>query len=234
MSREIRDFFNREAAGYGRRPGGMRPFHEITDEKLGAALSGAVLCVGSLWVGSSPLPSGATITAADSAIAMLLRGERSPDRSLGADALGLPFRDDTFDHLVYPLVLHHIAETSAARSRALVRRALAEGKRVLRPGGTLWISDFSVPRPVYVAERFLAPVTRLLLRCVRQPFLVMHTAGFYARTLESLGFSGVAAERIRPTSIGPWDTMVPVIAAPWFHVPRFAYPLYPTLIAGTK
>ena len=52
-----------------------------------------------------------------------------------ARAQELPFPDDTFDALTCTLALHHVAADAR-------RTAVAEMRRVLRPGGRLLIADF--------------------------------------------------------------------------------------------
>lgn len=74
--------------------------------------------------------------------AMRTSGEARADamaECVRADALGLPFPDATFDHVIAAEVLEHIPEDT---------RAMAEIHRVLKPGGTAAIT---VPR--YWPER---------------------------------------------------------------------------------
>jgi ubiquinone/menaquinone biosynthesis C-methylase UbiE len=56
-----------------------------------------------------------------------------------ASAEALPFPDDRFDTVVSSLFLHHLPEH-------LQLAAVGEMQRVLRPGGTLLLADFRVPR----------------------------------------------------------------------------------------
>jgi ubiquinone/menaquinone biosynthesis C-methylase UbiE len=53
-------------------------------------------------------------------------------------ATALPFADGAFDSVLTTLVLHHL--TTAQK-----RTALAEVRRVLRPGGALHVADFAKP-----------------------------------------------------------------------------------------
>lgn len=57
-------------------------------------------------------------------------------RTLVADALDLPFADDSFDVLTVAFGLRNMAD---------YRAALGEMRRVLRPGGHLLVLDFSLP-----------------------------------------------------------------------------------------
>ena len=85
------------------------------------------------------------VTGCDFCHEMLVRGirkvkgrrSRFPITLLEADALALPFADETFDAVVSAFVLRNLADT---------RRALDEMRRVLKPGGVLGVLDFGMPR----------------------------------------------------------------------------------------
>jgi demethylmenaquinone methyltransferase / 2-methoxy-6-polyprenyl-1,4-benzoquinol methylase len=61
---------------------------------------------------------------------------RGVERTLVADALNLPFPDSRFDGVTVAFGLRNMADYPAA---------LREMRRVLRPGGSLLILDFSIP-----------------------------------------------------------------------------------------
>lgn len=63
-------------------------------------------------------------------------GRRGVRQTLVADALALPFEDESFDVVTVAFGLRNMADYP---------RALAEMRRVLRPGGRLLILDFSLP-----------------------------------------------------------------------------------------
>lgn len=72
-----------------------------------------------------------------------------------ADATGLPFHDESFEHCICVSVIEHIPDGGAAA-------ALAEIWRVLRPGGTLHLTtDVSAsPADVYVDARLYGEASR--------------------------------------------------------------------------
>jgi demethylmenaquinone methyltransferase/2-methoxy-6-polyprenyl-1,4-benzoquinol methylase len=78
---------------------------------------------------------------ADFTLAMMLAGKQRPEsaplRWLGADALHLPFPDESFDGAVSGFLLRNVSD---------VRQALAEQRRVLRPGGRIVILDTTRPQ----------------------------------------------------------------------------------------
>ena len=85
------------------------------------------------------------VTGCDFCHEMLVHGMRKvkgrrfsfPINLLEADALALPFADDTFDAAVSAFVLRNLAD---------MRHGLYEMRRVLKPGGILGILDFGMPR----------------------------------------------------------------------------------------
>lgn len=92
----------------------------------------------------------AEITGADFSAPMLdvARARNVPGVTwIEADAMALPFPDAQFDVITVAFGLRNMADWS---------RALREWTRVLRPGGTLIILDFSLPRlaPVRAFYRF--------------------------------------------------------------------------------
>lgn len=88
---------------------------------------------------SRPLAdAGALVVAADLSFGMLREGKRRwPDLGfVNADALELPFADDTFDAVTISYGLRNVENTAAA---------LHELLRVTRPGGLLVVDEFSTP-----------------------------------------------------------------------------------------
>jgi demethylmenaquinone methyltransferase/2-methoxy-6-polyprenyl-1,4-benzoquinol methylase len=102
--------------------------------------------------------TGATVVPADLSLGMLQVGhQRKPDLSfVAADALALPFADGSFDAVTISFGLRNVEDTSAA---------LAEMRRVTRPGGVLVVCEFSTPvwRPFRVVYHnyLVAAIPRL-------------------------------------------------------------------------
>ncbi|MBV1851974.1 demethylmenaquinone methyltransferase [Catellatospora tritici] len=82
--------------------------------------------------------SGAYVVGADLSLGMLRVGRRTrPHVPLAAaDALALPFADETFDAVTISFAIRNVANTPAA---------LRELARVTKPGGRLVICEFSHP-----------------------------------------------------------------------------------------
>ncbi len=102
---------------------------------------------------------GCSVTAADFTIKMMLVGKNHPGgiRSWsGADALNLPFPDETFDALISGFLLRNVVD---------LQHALEEQYRVLKPGGRMVALDTTRPSP-----SLLSPFIRFHMRRVI-PFL---------------------------------------------------------------
>ncbi|MFT4394570.1 demethylmenaquinone methyltransferase [Gordonia lacunae] len=80
--------------------------------------------------------SGAHCIAADFSLGMLKAGAHRDVPKVAADALSLPFADDSFDAATISFGLRNVND---------VPTALAELRRVLKPGGRLVICEFSTP-----------------------------------------------------------------------------------------
>ncbi|RZQ64271.1 demethylmenaquinone methyltransferase [Amycolatopsis suaedae] len=79
---------------------------------------------------------GAWCLAADFSLGMLRAGKHRNVPMVAADALNLPFADDSFDAATISLGLRNFVDTKAA---------LVEIARVVRPGGRLVICEVSTP-----------------------------------------------------------------------------------------
>jgi len=83
------------------------------------------------------LPENLEVTIADPSEAMLKKGRKKDFsqevKHVLADGADLPFADNSFDYLTISDALHHFRK---------VEEALSEAKRVLKPGGKLYILEF--------------------------------------------------------------------------------------------
>lgn len=114
----------------------LRPGERVLDLAAGTAVSTVEL-----------ERSGAWCVAADFSLGMLRAGASRDVPKVAADALHLPFRDESFDAVTISFGLRNVADTDLA---------LRELARVTRPGGRMVVCEFSRPtwapfRAVYYA-----------------------------------------------------------------------------------
>jgi demethylmenaquinone methyltransferase/2-methoxy-6-polyprenyl-1,4-benzoquinol methylase len=110
-----------------------RPGQRVLDVAAGTAVSTVALA-----------ESGAWCVAADFSLGMLRRGWARQVPKVAADALHLPFATGAFDSVTVSFGLRNMNDTVAA---------LAELRRVTRPGGRLVVCEFS--SPVFGPFRFV-------------------------------------------------------------------------------
>lgn len=103
----------------------LRPGDVVLDLAAGTAVSTVELAA-----------SGAHCVAADFSLGMLKAGADRDVPKVAADALALPFADNSFDAVTISFGLRNVND---------VPLALSELHRVLKPGGRLAICEFSTP-----------------------------------------------------------------------------------------
>jgi demethylmenaquinone methyltransferase/2-methoxy-6-polyprenyl-1,4-benzoquinol methylase len=102
-----------------------RPGQTVLDVAAGTAVSTVELAAG-----------GAFAVALDFSQGMLRAGAARPVPKVAGDAMALPLADASVDGVVISFGLRNVADPDAA---------LAEFRRVTRPGGTLVVCEFSSP-----------------------------------------------------------------------------------------
>ncbi|GAA2809994.1 demethylmenaquinone methyltransferase [Saccharopolyspora taberi] len=97
--------------------------------------------------------SGAWCVAADLSVGMLRAGRKRAVPMVAADALRLPFADDSFDAVTIMFGLRNLTDTVAG---------LREMARVVRPGGRLVVCEFSTPTWQPFRSLYMLYVMRIL------------------------------------------------------------------------
>lgn len=108
--------------------------------------------------------SGAYVVGCDFSLGMLQSGAGGPVPLVAGDALRLPFASGAFDAVTISFGLRNVVDVDAA---------LAEFRRVTKPGGRLLIAEFSAPvwppfRTVYV-EYLMRAIPTLARRVSSAP-----------------------------------------------------------------
>lgn len=231
-------FWDKHAALYNAEPQSrsreQQPRHLFAARELESNLDGRILCVGGLWVGApASFVARHNVTVLDVSAAMLSHFEVMGAIPVQGDARAMPFPDSAFDHVVFPLVLHHITDGSAQRSRANIHRAVAEAHRVLRKNGSVWIREITTTPLVYRAQRLLAPATKWILARRDVPLVIFHDERFLRRALTLNGFEQLASTHVPEPR--RWTRVNrPIIGLPQFVLPERLLPaMTHVLLRGT-
>lgn len=224
-------FWNDQARHYNRdRRGDNR--HQHTADLLEPRLHGEVLSIGGLWAAADTGRVNARLTVADCSVEMLRPHADAGLSTLLGDARALPVVSGSYDHVVLPLVLHHITGENGLDAREQARRALREAVRVAKRGGLVWIKEIVVSRAVYVPEIMLSPLTKAALALAEIPLVIFHPLTFYRSALLELGCTEIQSWRSSGAAEKWNDWIAPVIGLPKLRMPRFVYPVRYTLICG--
>jgi len=171
--REVASMFDDVAARYDLTNdvlsmGQDRRWRRLVREAVAARPGERVLDIAA-GTGTSSEPfadAGVDVVPADFSLGMLRFGNRRrPDLAFtAADAMRLPFADDSFDAVTMSFGLRNVAEPAVA---------LAEFLRVTRPGGRLVVCEFSLPtnpafRKVY-AEYLMRALPSIARRVCSNP-----------------------------------------------------------------
>lgn len=126
---------------------------------------------------------GARVTAADFCLPMLAQAHRKRVPNLvQADALALPFADESFDLVTVAFGLRNMADWNAA---------VLEMRRVLADGGHLIVLDFSLPENQLILSGYRYYLHRILPRI----------AGALTRSKEAYQYLGESIETF-PSGLG--------------------------------
>jgi len=226
------EFWDKQGAAFTAHDGQRRSYHAEFAATLNGELSGDVLCVGGLYQ-NADLGGGQRFAVVDVSEQMLHTWAARGARVQVGDARRLPVPADSVDHVVFPLVLHHITDGRAIASRQNVGACLGEAYRVLRPGGTVWAVEILVSAAIYGAELALAPLTRAALATQGIPLVIFHSRHFYLSQLAAHGFAE-ASLRYSHADQGRWYDMIQPVVGLGLRVPKILVPVKYGLLRGVK
>jgi ubiquinone/menaquinone biosynthesis C-methylase UbiE len=149
-----------------------------------------------------------------------LRSNPALDLRVHGTAAALPLPDDSLDAILCFYSVHHMVGRSVIETRAMVRDALREFARTLRPGGNLFVFDVSPWWPFWLAEQAVWNLARRALDSRLDMYF------WSARSLTTLARAVLPHTSFRsvPFATSMLSTFPPVFSLPWLRVPRMLYP----------
>lgn len=171
---------------------------------------------------------GAYVIGLDPSEASLAQNTDVDERIVGS-ALDIPLADASVDLVVMFYALHHVTTDTTADTGLMRIQAFKEMTRVLKPGGEILVFEMTPPSPVWWAEYWLWDVARRRLGAALDtlfwPDYVMDLMAWFA---------DIAPSRKERFDCSPFTLIAPIIGLPWMRIPRFLFPLTPTLYRWSK
>jgi len=224
-SDEVRQFFDRQQLDnqYESLKNMTRELDVEAARLLNDGVRGEALSVGGIWDFFSWGRDLTSLTVMDLSPEMLK--EYCPTGATGVvgDFYQTEFPAESFDTVVFPLMLHHTPQGNWRESEARVALAVDRAKRLLRAGGHLFILEYC-PQPAWMpVQRGLLPVSRWFLKTFKQPMVVMYPRSFYERVLNER-FGSCDAHLVDPEGFDYWRWYPVFMSVRWLRVPMVVYP----------
>lgn len=200
---------------------------------LNAEVRGRTLSIGGIWECYKSPPRLKELTVLDLSENMLKSYAPPGCRAVAGDLYEASFQEGGFDTVVFSLVLHHVARGGWGECERRVDEAIKRACRWVRPGGKIHILEYC-PHPFWMpVQRLGLPLTKLLLRIVKQPLVVMQPRRFYEKILSRAGLVEIETRRILPPGYNEWAWFPVFMAVGWFKMPVKIYPKM-HIFTGTK
>jgi SAM-dependent methyltransferase len=222
---DVRDFFDRQQLDntYSSLKSMTRELDLQAAQMLNSSVHGDVLSVGGVWDFFERSDSVTSLTVMDLSDAML--GTYAPEgatRVVG-DLYEQEFPTDSFDTVVFTLMLHHTPQGTWHESEGRIDDAFRRARRWLRPGGHVFILE-CCPHPAWMLlERVMLPFTIRFLRAFHQPPVAMYSKAFYEERLAAC-FGSAHAVRIEARDFNYWKWYPIFMSIRWLRVPFIIYP----------
>lgn len=231
------DFFDdqQESAKYDALKARTRLIDRRVAEILNDGVTGNVLSVGGVWDYFERRPQLDALTVVDMSEKMLDAYAPAGARKIQGDFYACEFEPGEFDTMVFPLVLHHVAEGDGS-TWAFCKKRIADAfqlaTRWVKPGGTVFVMEYC-PHPAWIPlQGALVPVTKRFLKALGQPLVAMHEKDLYLSELRRASFEP-RAMALEAEGFS-WRSWYPLfMATPWLKVPFAVFPK-PYVFVGTR
>jgi len=235
MKGSPQEFFDRESSRYGQFVK-QRDFVPFLREKINPLLKGRVLDVGSGCIFDFDKSGFDLYLALDLSLGMLLGLERDGKvKAICGDANHLPFREGSFDTVIYRAVLHHLnPEGKPLREmKEVVKGAFIEARRILRKDGQILVIEPCLPAWLEKGEWLLTPLIRWSTGRFGLPYVFLFSKKRLSDLLRKGGWPFLEIERVRGGGRN-WEWIMPVLGLPFIKIPRWASPSAVHLFRGRR
>jgi Methyltransferase domain len=200
---------------------------------LNSHVRGAVLSIGGVWDFFSWTDRLDSLTVLDLSSEMLKA--YCPKNAIGVvgDLYSHDFPPESFDSIVFPLMLHHTPQESWRSSQSRVEEAMDRAHRWLRKDGHVLILEYCPQRVWSAVQRGMLPLTKRFLARFDQPLVVMHPVAFYERVLTER-FGSCEAKRVDPEGFNYWKWYPVFMSIRWLRVPLAIYPKLHVITAPAR
>jgi len=224
-SDDVREFFDRQQLDnqYESLKSMTRELDVEAARLLNSRVRGDALSVGGIWDEFSWTDQLSSLTVLDLSPEMLK--VYCPEQATGVvgDIYRHQFPPDSFDSIVFPLMLHHTPQGNWKSCEARVELAVDRARAWLREDGHLFILEYCPQRAWSPVQRALLPVTRQFLARFNQPLVVMYARSFYERILTDR-FGSCDARPVDPQGFNYWKWYPVFMSIRWLRVPMVVYP----------
>lgn len=186
---------------------------------------GRTLCIGSGPVMNFADTNATHVVCADISFNMLTKlPSREKISRVNADARALPFDIGTFDVVVVPFLMHHMAMDSVIETDKTIEKLFGEACRVLRRNGRLVIVDLFISPFLEAFERSFYGPAVYFLHLKRRPMMYFYSIDNIVELLANarLGVSSdnviEMQEKIMPTLLFPKFKVSPKLHPAKFHI----------------
>lgn len=235
MKGSAKDFFDRESRRYDEFAR-KRDFVLALREKVNPLLRGRILDIGSGCI--SDFKDGAfdLYIAMDLSLGMLLGlSKEGKMRAICADANALPFREGSFDTVIFRAVLHHLnpAGMPAGAMEQIMDRVLSEARRLIRQDGKIVVIEPCLPSLLERFEGWFAFAARSVMKMAGLPYVFIFSTPRLSSFLAKAGWEILRLTEVK--GMGKrWDWIIPVLGLPFLKIPRWLSPSRVYLIEGKK
>ena len=193
-------------------------------------VSGRVLCLGSGSIMNFAATHADHVVCLDLSYNMLARLPELPKvNAVCSDAQYLPFDIATFDFVVIPFLIHHLAQDSVEDTDRAVSFMMAEARRVLTRNGRIIVVDMFLPAFFETFERSLYGPAAAMLNRSGRPMMYFYSVSNFTELIYSARLK-VDFDQV----VNIQEKIMPTLLMPWFKLPARMHPARFHILEVTK